>query len=207
MATYTLARPDVFPNGTSVGAYANDNPNPNGSPQGTAVNSQTMTAGTLTFTGLTEGETYLAAAEVNSVWKNLSFTVDTATTALASDDNVEVTGDWEFSGEVTLSGTVVGTDIIDATAIEAGAVGQSEVAADAVGDSELKLTLEDVTVLAGAATGTATVVAGDKIIGIYPVSNQDQHIDSVAISGTTLTVTLAANATADNVFKVAVINA
>jgi hypothetical protein len=166
-----------------------------------------MTAGTLTFTGLTEGETYLAAAEVNSVWKNLSFTVDTATTALASDDNVEVTGDWEFSGEVTLSGTVVGTDIIDATAIEAGAVGQSEVAADAVGDSELKLTLEDVTVLAGAATGTATVVAGDKIIGIYPVSNQDQHIDSVAISGTTLTVTLAANATADNVFKVAVINA
>lgn len=71
--------------------------------------------------------------------------------------------------------------------------------------SATKIVHEDVTVAAAATSGTATVVAGSKILGIYPVSNQDQHIDSVAIADTTLTVTLAAAATADNVFKVVVL--
>ncbi|GES38691.1 hypothetical protein RAJCM14343_3956 [Rhodococcus aetherivorans] len=61
------------------------------------------------------------------------------------------------------------------------------------------------TVTAAGTSGTATVVAGSKILGIYPVSNQDQLVDSVAIADTTLTVTLAAAATADNVFKVVVL--
>lgn len=62
-----------------------------------------------------------------------------------------------------------------------------------------------VTVLAGAPTGTVTVVVGSTILGIYPSGNQDQFVDNVAISGTTLTVTLAANATANNTFNVTVI--
>jgi hypothetical protein len=62
-----------------------------------------------------------------------------------------------------------------------------------------------VTVASGDTAGTATVPAGATILGIYPTSNQDQLVDSVAISGTTLTVTLAAGATADNVFAVTVL--
>lgn len=39
---------------------------------------------------------------------------------------------------------------------------------------------------------------------IHPAGNQDQFVDNVAISGTTLTVTLATNATATNTYKVTV---
>ncbi len=65
----------------------------------------------------------------------------------------------------------------------------------------------DVTVTAGGATGTGTVTSGSTILGYYPTSNQDQFVDSIAISDTTLTITLAANATADNVFKVVLLKA
>lgn len=60
----------------------------------------------------------------------------------------------------------------------------------------------DVTISAGQTSGTATVEYGSKIIGNYAISNQDQLIDSIAISGATLTVTLAVAATADNVIRV-----
>lgn len=69
--------------------------------------------------------------------------------------------------------------------------------------------LKTITVtVAGAATaGTATVAAGATILGIYPAGNQDQLVDNVAISGTTLTVTLAAAATGINTFKVTILEA
>lgn len=60
----------------------------------------------------------------------------------------------------------------------------------------------DVTVASGSASGTAEATFGDEIIGVVPTGNQDQFVDNVAISGTTVTVTLAANATADNTYKV-----
>lgn len=59
-----------------------------------------------------------------------------------------------------------------------------------------------ITVATSATTGTATVKAGSTILGIYPTGNQDQLLDNVAISSTTLTVTLAAAATAGNTFNV-----
>lgn len=62
-----------------------------------------------------------------------------------------------------------------------------------------------VTVAPAATTGTATVVAGSRVLGIVPAGNQDQLVDNVAISGTTLTVTLAAAATAANQFNVTVL--
>lgn len=62
-----------------------------------------------------------------------------------------------------------------------------------------------VTVNAAATSGTATVKAGAKILGILPAGNQDQFVDNVALSGTTLTVTLGAAATAANIFKVTVL--
>lgn len=68
-----------------------------------------------------------------------------------------------------------------------------------------KIETKTVTVAASATSGTATVVAGSVILGIYPAGNQDQFVDNVAISTTTLTVTLAAAATADNTYKVVVL--
>ena len=62
-----------------------------------------------------------------------------------------------------------------------------------------------VTVLATATSGSATAKLGRTIIGVYPSGNQDQFIDNVAISGTTVTITLAAAATANNVFTVVLV--
>lgn len=69
----------------------------------------------------------------------------------------------------------------------------------------LNISTKTVTVAAGSATGTAAVTAGSVILGIYPAGNQDQFVDSVAIASATLTITLAANATAINTFKVTVL--
>ena len=64
-----------------------------------------------------------------------------------------------------------------------------------------------VTVGSGGTTGTGTVTSGSTILGYYPTSNQDQFVDSIAISGTTLTITLGTAATAANKFKVVLLKA
>ncbi len=79
--------------------------------------------------------------------------------------------------------------------------------AGAVIDTPANFTIIPVTVNAAALTGTATVAAGSVIIGCVSAGNQDQFISNVAISGTTLTVTLKAAATATNNFKVTVVGA
>lgn len=65
-----------------------------------------------------------------------------------------------------------------------------------------------ITVSSASATGSSSADAslvGGKIAGIYPTGNQDQFVDNVAIDGSgVVTVTLAANATADNTFTVLV---
>lgn len=65
-----------------------------------------------------------------------------------------------------------------------------------------------ITVSAASATGSSsadTTLVGGTIIGILPTGNQDQFVDNVAIAGDgAVTVTLAANATADNTFNVMV---
>lgn len=68
-----------------------------------------------------------------------------------------------------------------------------------------QIVTKPVTVAIGATTGTVAAVAGSRILGIIPAGNQDQFVDNVAISGTTLTVTLAAAATAANQFNVTVL--
>lgn len=62
-----------------------------------------------------------------------------------------------------------------------------------------------VNVAAGATSGTATVPAGSVILGIAPAGSQDQLVKNVAMSGNTLTVTLAAAATAQNKFNVTIL--
>jgi len=126
----------------------------------------------------------------------------------------------------------IGTDTLLATDIAVGAVGTSELAANAVETvkildanvttakiadlnvttgklaaaavTQAKLSYEvvSVTVVAAATSGTATVTDGSIILGYYPTGNQDQFVDNIAIASTTLTITLAAAATADNTFNV-----
>ncbi|ODR16749.1 hypothetical protein [Mycolicibacterium porcinum] len=72
-------------------------------------------------------------------------------------------------------------------------------------DGAANISTKTVTVNASSTSGTATVTAGSVVLGIYPAGNQDQFVDNVAIATTTLTVTLAAAATANNVFKVTVL--
>ena len=88
------------------------------------------------------------------------------------------------------------------TRIEVGFKGAKLVGAKV--DLASNISKKTVTVTAGQTSGTATVTAGSTLLGCYPAGNQDQFVDNVAISGTTLTVTLAAAATANNTYKVTV---
>jgi len=64
-----------------------------------------------------------------------------------------------------------------------------------------------ITVAAAATSGTGTCTSGSIILGYYPTGNQDQLVDSVAVSATTVTITLAAAATAANTFNVVLLKA
>lgn len=102
---------------------------------------------------------------------------------------------------------VLEDNAVTAAKIAAGAVTEAKLGAAAAAKAKVKYEIAAVTVAAGQTAGTATVVAGGEIVGYYPTGNQDQFVDSIAIASTTLTVTLAAAATADNTFKVFVLKA
>ena len=113
-------------------------------------------------------------------------------------------------GSANIKGTIVSPSSItlQAGAINAasmfgsGVVDQAAIGANAVGQSEWKYEQVSVTVSAGNPSGTATVTSGSIVVGWRATGNQDQFIDNISVSGTTLTVTLAANATADNTFQI-----
>jgi len=98
--------------------------------------------------------------------------------------------------------TNIPANSITTAMLQALAVTTAKIAAAAVTQSKLSYETASVTVSAGTASGTATVTSGSIILGFRPTGNQDQFIDNISVSGTTLTVTLAANATADNTFQV-----
>ena len=62
----------------------------------------------------------------------------------------------------------------------------------------------DIVIGIGDTTDTAEVRLGSTILGYIPGA-QDQMVESIALSGTTLTLTLAAGATAENTFTVQLI--
>jgi len=66
-----------------------------------------------------------------------------------------------------------------------------------------------VTVAAGATSGSSAAdseLVGGEIVGFYPTGNQDQFVDNVALGANgSVTITLAAAATADNTFNVVVL--
>jgi len=105
------------------------------------------------------------------------------------------------AGDISSAG-MFAAGVVDQTAIGANAVGQSEIEANAVGDSELKYEEVTVNVALGATSGTGTATSGSIIIGYRPAGNVDALVDNIAISGTVVTVTLAAAATAINNFVV-----
>lgn len=73
---------------------------------------------------------------------------------------------------------------------------------------DLPFKLVAITVTAASASGVSAAdpdLVGGTIVGIVPTGNQDQFVDDVTVSATgVVTVTLAANATANNTFNVAV---
>jgi len=103
--------------------------------------------------------------------------------------------------------------------ISTEAIKIGEVAPNAVGTEELKdgaatkpkigYKVVAVTVAAGATSGSSPAdpdLVGGEIIGIYPTGNQDQLVDNVSLGADgSVTVTLAAAATADNTFNVVVL--
>lgn len=80
MATYTF-KSELFPEGTQIKACpAGAIPaGHSGPPLGPAADTQTVTNGQVTFTGLTEGERYLAAGQVNGAWRYVGFSLDITT--------------------------------------------------------------------------------------------------------------------------------
>lgn len=115
-----------------------------------------------------------------------------------------------LSGDVTLTKdgvTSIGAKKVVTAKIDDGAVTTTQLGTAAVTAPKLSYEVVEVTVAASQTTGTGTVTAGSIILGYYPISNQDQFVDSIAVSETTLTITLAAAATADNKFKVVLLKA
>ncbi len=118
-------------------------------------------------------------------------------------------GSADIKGNIVIPSSVGGTlgagSISAANMFAAGVVDQAAVGANAVGQSELKEEYIAITVLAGQTSGTGTATSGSTIIGWRPTGNQDQFIDNISISGTTITITLSAAATANNTFEVILI--
>jgi hypothetical protein len=115
-----------------------------------------------------------------------------------------------LSGDVTLTKdgvTSIGAKKVVTAKIDDGAVTTTQLGTAAVTAPKLSYEVVEVTVAANQTTGTGTVTAGSIILGYYPISNQDQFVDSIAVSETTLTITLAEAATADNKFKVVLLKA
>lgn len=77
MATATVNVASKFPEGTSVSAYTRGSQAlTQDGPSGTAVATATVTAGSVTFTGLTEDERYVAYGYVGSAWVKQGFVVN-----------------------------------------------------------------------------------------------------------------------------------
>lgn len=86
MATITVARPDLFPDGTVVKAYSEQIPNfnnPDVQLVGAGAASATMSGGTASLTGLADGQRYVVAAQVSGAWRRFHSRTTETTTGLA----------------------------------------------------------------------------------------------------------------------------
>lgn len=90
MASFTLTRPDVFPDSTSVGAYPRSNwttvdriKGPTGAGVGSATSSASVSSGSVTFTGLADNTDYYAVGQVSSVYYYVRFKTPPLPTVLS----------------------------------------------------------------------------------------------------------------------------
>ena len=104
-------------------------------------------------------------------------------------------------GSADIKGNIKNPSTVAAT-IADGSITSAMLASAAVIQSKFSYESVNVTVTAGNPSGTGTVTSGSIVIGWYATGNQDQLVDNISISSTTLTITLAANATANNTFTV-----
>ena len=104
-------------------------------------------------------------------------------------------------GSADIKGNIVQPTNINAT-IAAGTITSTMLGSAAVIQSKLSYEVVAVTVTAGNPSGTGSCTSGSIIIGWRPTGNNDQFVDDISVSGTTVTVTLATNATANNTFSV-----
>ena len=106
---------------------------------------------------------------------------------------------------VTVSGTIAITNG-GVTSISTD-LDADDIAANAIGASELNHTVVNVPIVSGQTSGTATVTAGSVILGMYAFANIDSEVANiVAISSTTLTVTInAAAAGASVIYRVVIL--
>jgi len=99
-------------------------------------------------------------------------------------------------------GTIVAAEIAD------GGVSEAKIAAGAVTKAKMGYKVVAITVAATATSGSSAADAelvGGEILGYYSTGNQDQLVDSVVLNADgSVTVTLAAAATAGNTFNVVV---
>lgn len=109
MASQVVTAPDIFPNGTSVGAYGTGSfPSGSDAPVGSPVNTQVVASGSVTFTGLTDGTSYFAAGQVSGVWRRVGFRVDGPPhDPVFTDEATTFTGAVTFNGDVELPAGVV----------------------------------------------------------------------------------------------------
>lgn len=79
----------------------------------------------------------------------------------------------------------------------------------AITSSKIAFKVVAATVTTGTATVTTSIdatIAGGTLVSIYPTGNQDQLLDNVVLNANgSITVTLAANATANNTFNIVVV--
>lgn len=112
MASETIQVATVFPTGTSVGArllstFGVYGPQAGTAPPGSADASATVAAdGTLAFSGLTAEQTYVASAQVDSVWKHLRFTTLTSPFGKTTEENT-------FTAAQHLTASAPSTSIFD----------------------------------------------------------------------------------------------
>ena len=116
-------------------------------------------------------------------------------------------GSANIKGNIVSPSSVAGTitvqsDSITAAMLQSNSVTKPKLDNDSVGNAELDIEEITVNVSAGQTSGTGTATSGSIIIGHRPAGNVDQLVDSISISGTTVTVTLGTAATAQCNFVV-----
>lgn len=147
-----------------------------------------------------------AASSTEGLYKNLG----TVTSCLFVLDDNSVPGDLTVPHNYIIVGNSsnVGVAVAQSGDVTFSDTGVSAIGANKVKKAMISTETVSVTVTAGNPSGTATVTSGSIVLGApIPAGNQDKFIDNVTVVGTTLTITLAANATADNVFSVVLLKA